>query len=100
MRGTQIFGLLLFTVAAVGCGSGGGGDDDDTTVDAAGDGDGQIPADYVDLIGRGWSLPAGATDTYRCARLTLNEDTYITSFMADAPLGTHHTVVSIASSRV
>lgn len=102
MRGTQIIGLLLFTVAAVGCGSGGGGDgdDDDTTVVDAGDGDGQIPGDYTLLVGRDWSLQPGASDTYRCVRLTLTEDTYITNIMAQAPTGTHHTVLSIVSSGV
>jgi hypothetical protein len=102
MRGTQIFGLVLFTVAAIGCGGGGegdDGDDDGTDVDAS-DTDSSIPADFTALIGRDWSLPAGATDTYRCVRLTLTEDTYITSFMAQAPIGTHHTVVSIVSNNV
>lgn len=103
MRGTQIFGLLLFTVAAVGCGGGSGdGDDDGTAVDApVGDPDGSIPADYTRLIGRTWTLAAGQADTYRCIRLTVPEDTYITNIMAQAPLGTHHTVLSIATgSRV
>lgn len=41
-------------------------------------------------------LPAGATDTYRCVRLTIPTDTYLTNIIAQAPLGTHHTVLSIS----
>ncbi len=100
MRGTLIFGLLLFTVAAVGCGGGGSGDGDDDGTDGDAAVDSPIPSDFVRLIGRTWSLQPGATDTYRCVRLTLTEDTYITSFMAQAPQGTHHTVVSIVSNNV
>lgn len=96
MRGTQIFGLLLFTVAAVGCGGGGSGDDDDDGTGGDAAVDSPIPADYTRLIGRTWSLPAGTPDTYKCVRVTLTEDTYITSIMAQAPEGTHHTVLSIA----
>jgi len=91
-------GLILFTVAAVGCGGSssgdgtGDGDGDGTDVDAA------VPADYTRLIGRTWSLPPGARDTYRCVRVTVPTDTYITNIQALAPQGTHHTVLSIANS--
>lgn len=56
------------------------------------------PAGYTKLISRTWSLPAGATDTYRCARVTVPVDTYLTSIIAQAPGGTHHTVLSISDS--
>jgi hypothetical protein len=55
------------------------------------------PSGYVKLIGRSWSLAAGQTDIYRCVRLTIPNDMYITSIEAQAPLGTHHTVLSIAT---
>ncbi len=64
-----------------------------TTPDAA-----PIPDGYTRLIGRTWSLPAGATDTYRCVRFTVPQDTYITNIIAQAPFGTHHTVLSIAGA--
>lgn len=96
MRGTQFIVLLLSTVALVGCG-GGSSDDDGTNVDAPSGGiDAPVPEGYTRLIGREWSLPAGTPDTYKCVRITLTQDTYITSIMADAPPGTHHTVLSIA----
>ncbi|KAB2900199.1 MAG: hypothetical protein F9K40_09510 [Kofleriaceae bacterium] len=103
MRAPQICSFVLITVAAtVGCGGGSGdGDDDGTDIDASNGGvDAAIPADYTRLIGREWSLPPAATDTYRCVRLTLQSDTYVTNIMAQAPVGTHHTVLSIASSNV
>lgn len=50
---------------------------------------------YTDLITGTWSKPPGP-DTYWCTYLTIEEDTYITAFEAVAPLGTHHTVLSVA----
>jgi hypothetical protein len=55
------------------------------------------PAGYTKLIGRTWTLSAGQTDIYRCVLLTIPTDTYITSIEAQAPAGTHHTVLSIAT---
>lgn len=52
---------------------------------------------YTKLISRTWNVPPGSADTYKCVRLTLTEDTWLTNIMAQAPLGTHHTVLSIAS---
>jgi hypothetical protein len=105
MRAPQICSFILVSVAAAaGCGGGGegdGGDDDGTDVDASNGGvDADIPSDYTRLIGRDWSLPPGATDTYRCARFTVPSDMYITNIIAQGPIGTHHTVLSIADSRV
>ncbi|HUQ04199.1 MAG TPA: hypothetical protein VM261_16985 [Kofleriaceae bacterium] len=105
MRAPQICGFVLITAAAmVGCGGGGegdGGDDDGTNTDANNGGvDANIPADYTRLIGRTWTLPPAATDTYRCVRFTVPNDTYITNIIAQAPTGTHHTVLSLASSNV
>ncbi|HEY4182716.1 MAG TPA: hypothetical protein VGM90_38055 [Kofleriaceae bacterium] len=56
------------------------------------------PPGFTRLLGRTWSLAAGETDTYKCVRFTLTEDTYATSILAEAPSGTHHTVLSIAGA--
>jgi hypothetical protein len=94
-------GLL---VALAACGKSPGGGD---TIDAPGTGsdsttvgiDAPPPPDgFTALIGRSWSLKAGETDTYRCTRLTTTEDIYIAAYHADAPQGTHHTVLSISQS--
>ena len=83
--------LLL---ALVGCGT-----ELRANVDAAVD---DPPGGEIDgltrLIGRTWSLASGATATHACARVTVDEDIYVTSFEAQAGSGTHHTVLSIAGS--
>ncbi|CAN5833256.1 hypothetical protein BH11MYX2_BH11MYX2_24560 [soil metagenome] len=56
------------------------------------------PAGYTRLLGRTWSLAAGETDTYKCVRVTLTEDTYLTNIIAHAPNGSHHAVLSIAGA--
>ncbi|HEY5951729.1 MAG TPA: hypothetical protein VIV40_39815, partial [Kofleriaceae bacterium] len=53
---------------------------------------------YTKLIGRTWSLTAGQTDIYRCLRLTIPTDMYVTDIQAQAPNGTPHTVLSIAGA--
>ncbi len=91
---------VLLAVFVMGCGSDGASNTgDDTPIDApAGPPDAPpLPAGYTRLVGRTWSLPAGATDTYRCIRFTVPTETYITSIVAQAPSGTHHTVLSIAA---
>ncbi len=51
-------------------------------------------ADWQLLIEGSWEIPAG-TEFYKCARVTLSEDTYISDFKAIGPAGTHHTVLSV-----
>ena len=67
--------------------------DDVVDVDAAVTAPGWTP-----LISRTWSIPAGATDTYRCKRIQIMQDTWITGFKSLGPLGTHHTVVTISDA--
>jgi hypothetical protein len=89
--------IATFSSLVLACGGGSGDDGDDSpNVDAATNPDADIPPGYTRLIGRTWTLDAGATDTYKCVRVTIPEDMYITSIMAQAPNGTHHTVLSIA----
>jgi hypothetical protein len=61
--------------------------------------DAPLPPGYTRLIGRTWQLERGQPDTYMCVRITVPADTYITSFMAQAPLGTHHTVLSVRDAQ-
>ncbi|MBX3161623.1 MAG: hypothetical protein KF773_37025 [Deltaproteobacteria bacterium] len=95
MRSTVLAVLLgVF----IGCGGGGGNND---VPDSSPPGDGNttpdappIPEGFTRLIGRTWTIPAGK-EIYRCVRITLTEDTYLTNIRAQAPAGTHHTVLSI-----
>lgn len=106
--------LFLFSVVAlaVGCGDGGDGasiDSGSTGADGALNGadgavngidanqsapDANVPTGFTALIQRSWTVPAGS-EVYRCTRVTVQQDMYITTFRALSPLGTHHTVLSI-----
>ncbi|MDQ3296878.1 MAG: hypothetical protein M3619_09850 [Myxococcota bacterium] len=97
--------LLGLAILAIGCGGGGGGNADGGGADApladasTPTPDAFVPpAGYTNLIGRDWGLTAGQLDTYKCARITVAADTYITNIIAQAPPGTHHTVLSISDS--
>lgn len=94
--------LGFFAIAVVGCGgnpSDGGGDDGVPVIDASPPipDAAPIPEGFTRLIGRTWTLQAGQQDIYRCVRVTVPQDMYITNIVAQAPLGTHHTVLSIAT---
>lgn len=100
MREYAYLALVLFAIGCGGTNPGGGGGDDQGPMDApTGNADAYVPpSGYTRLIGRPWSIPAGGKDIYRCARFTVPEDMYITDIEAQAPLGTHHTVLSIAGA--
>ena len=89
-------GLLLAMLWMVAC----GGDGADTPGADGGPGDPDAapqpppPGSYVPLIKADWSL-VGGQEGYVCATRTLPEDMYVGAIRPIAPLGTHHTVVSI-----
>ena len=67
-----------------------------TAVDAGG-----VPADamsdgFTTWLSRSWTLPAGATDIYRCVRIQLDHDTVVTGLRALAPFGAHHSVLTVS----
>jgi len=87
---------ILILALLVACGAPGqvGGDDvgdDDVAPDAP-----NVPDGFAELIAGSWSLPAG-DEGYHCVTLTLDADVWITAFHNTAPLGTHHTALSIGS---
>lgn len=55
------------------------------------------PSGWANLVGRDWTVPAGSADTYKCTRIKIEADTWVAGFRAIAPLGTHHTVVTIST---
>jgi hypothetical protein len=71
-------------------------DPDATPSDAI---DAPIDADdgLIELIGRDWTVPA-ATDTLKCVRVQVPQDTYITELRGVDPIGTHHTVLTISEA--
>jgi hypothetical protein len=66
----------------------------------AGDGPGQgmpdatAPDEWSTLIEVDWTLEAG-TEDFICALRTIESDLFIQAFRADAPPGTHHTVLTV-----
>ena len=92
--------VAVAMLAACGSDASNTGDDGPPSDGAAGGDAGgeQPPAGYTKLISRSWALGAGATDTYKCVRVTIPEDTYVTNIRAQAPSGTHHTVLTIAGA--
>lgn len=82
---------MVFTLVACGKDAATSGDDD-----AADAGDG-APAGYTRLIGRSWEVSAGE-NVYKCARVTVQQDMYITAIDVLKPAGTHHTLLTIAGA--
>jgi hypothetical protein len=90
--------LALTIVACGGSDPANTGDDDVTPTPDAGTDAGFVPpAGYTRLVGRTWSASVGE-NLYKCVRVTVAQDTYITNIIAQAPAGTHHSVLSIAGA--
>ena len=51
------------------------------------------PTGWQTLVSGEWSMPAGG-EAWVCARKTLKEDLFVTSFESIAPTGTHHVVLT------
>src|SRR5262245_55005688 len=99
MRTLVIF--LSIGLAAAGCslpvdsltGRGGGGGKADELGDAGPDGG--VP--YQTLVAGEWTMPAGE-EGYRCVFKTIEKTTYVRAFRPIAPLGTHHTVLTVGAA--
>src|ERR1041384_305984 len=97
MKSLALAVAVVVLGGGVGCGSDSqpGGPADagpDAIIDA------DIPAGWTPLIARSWTLPPGATNTYRCTRIRVANEMWISGFRALAPLGTHHTVMTISTN--
>jgi len=93
-------GTVLALAPACGDDGGGSGADASTNPDvdaSTNPGADASTAGFETLITGSFTIPAGS-EIYRCARVTVPQDMYISAFQAIAPLGTHHTVVTIDSS--
>lgn len=60
--------------------------------------DAPTPDGWTPLIARSWTLRVGATNTYRCTRIKVTNDLWVSGFRAASPLGTHHAVLTISTS--
>jgi hypothetical protein len=75
------------------------GDDDDQGIDAptSTGSDSGIPADFQMLISRSWTMPSD-TEGYKCVRVQVPSDMWVTAFRSLSPVGTHHSVLTISTS--
>lgn len=99
---------LAYAAVALAVGCGGSPTDPGNNIDAPAGGkidaptttmpDAQDNAGWTPIAERTWSLPVGAKDTYKCTRVQITEDTYITAFRALSPLGTHHSVLTVSTN--
>lgn len=69
--------------------------DDQPGSDAGGSGADASTDGFVPLIMRDWSLNANQ-EAYRCVRIAVPEDMWVTGFRALSPTGTHHEVLTIS----
>lgn len=58
------------------------------------DADAAVPPGFVKLIARTWSLQPGQLDTYRCTRIQVPSDMWVSAFQLEGPTGTHHAVLT------
>jgi hypothetical protein len=87
--------LLILLTALAACGSVGSGNpgDDAPTPDAP-----PAVGDWTNLIGRTWNVDPGANDTYKCTRIMVPQDMWVSGFRSIAPVGSHHTVLTISTN--
>jgi copper type II ascorbate-dependent monooxygenase-like protein len=65
------------------------------------DGDVDAPSDadagWTQLVARSWTVNPNS-ESYRCTRIQVTSDMWVTGFRALAPVGTHHAVLTISST--
>ncbi len=94
-----VFASLLAVCSLAAC----GGDDTssgDDVVDPDADPTVAPDADFselTELVGRDWTIPAGE-EIYRCIRIQVPEDSYVSVFQAQGTVGEHHQVLTIKST--
>lgn len=95
---------LAFVVLGVGCSlfacqkPGAASGDDDQGADAATAGsDASVPPGFQMLISRSWTMDQG-TQGYKCVRIQVPSDMWVTAFRSLAPIGTHHSVLTISTT--
>ena len=71
--------------------------------DGSGSGDGggsgsdaSVPPGFTKLISRTWTLNPGQQG-YKCVRIQVPQDMWVTGFRAMSPVGTHHQVLTISN---
>ncbi len=78
-------------VTLCGCGSDVTNGDSNTPISSTG---GNVSNEWTNLVDGTWQMTAGK-EGYWCSRKTITHDTYVKAFRADAPQGTHHTLLLV-----
>ena len=72
------------------------GSDIDGSIGSGGGSDAAGPG-FTMLISRSWTVPAGL-EAYKCVRVQIPTDTWISAFRSQSPVGTHHSVLTISTN--
>lgn len=77
--------------------------DDDDTIDGSmgsnhGGSDASVPDGFTMLIQRSWTIPPDSGNIYKCVRIQVPNEMWITAFHSDAPVGSHHSVLTISTT--
>jgi hypothetical protein len=74
-------------------------DDRGTDIDGSiGSGsDAAVPPGFTMLVSRSWTV-ASNTEAYKCVRVQVPTDMWITAFRSMSPVGTHHSVLTISTN--
>jgi hypothetical protein len=87
-----------FAVLAVAaCGGGGAGTGDDDQPDAAVDAPDTTEPGWTTLIERSWQL-GPASEDFKCIRVKVPNDTFISGFRVTSPTGTHHEILTVTQT--
>jgi hypothetical protein len=57
--------------------------------------DAPIPPGWETLISRTWSLPNAGAEAFKCARIKVDHEMWISGFKPLAPVGTHHSLLTL-----
>ncbi|MEO9159141.1 MAG: hypothetical protein ABI591_26210 [Kofleriaceae bacterium] len=95
MRLALAFGAISILVA--GCHKADDpGADIDGSIGSGGGSDAAV-AGFTMLISRSWTVPSN-TEAYKCVRVQIPNDTWISAFRSLSPVGTHHSVLTISTN--
>ncbi len=92
--------LWLVAVVLVACGKGpstntADGSGSNTGSDSGGGGGDGSNDGWTTLISRTWNITAGTGNVYRCRRVQVPQDMWISGYRSLSPVGTHHEVLTI-----
>jgi hypothetical protein len=85
------------TLLVAGCHKADDPGDIDGSIGSGGGSDAAVPAGFTMLISRSWTMPSN-TQGYKCIRVQVPNDMWITAFRSQSPVGTHHSVLTVSTN--